>query len=300
MKNPVVMKFKKGDWRKYAVAVLVAAFCIAVLAGGLLDVAPEVVSFDNIELAGGEDDSLFLVATLRISGNNRIDAVLRELNYTLVLHDSSMARGCWWGDREIRNNEVSNFDLEIGVGSDDVPNWIDAFAAEDSLSILVEGSARVEALFSEIPVSFSSMEKISVNGILEMMLIREAFRLGLRVTDIQMPSFSLSGTRMDADIEISNSYPFPFTLKSGILELFISGGMLGRILLEEGEQILPGETQHRTVRLSLNHGGPLLSLLRTALERSLSYEISGDISLMVGTVDFSVPLERQGVFSLHE
>lgn len=180
-----------------------------------------------------------------------------------------------------------------------MPNWIDAFATEDSLNILVEGQAKVKAIFVEIPVAFRSMKKLCVEGVFEMMLIREAFRLDLRINGLSQPTIRLSGTTMDVGIEITNSYPFPLTVRSGILELFVSGGLLGRLFLEEGESIMPGETQERTVTLSLNHAGPLAGLFRTALERRVSYEIAGSISVAVGTVDFSLPVERQGIFSLH-
>ncbi len=254
---------------------------------------PRFVGIDNLEIIGGSNDSLNLLLTLNMDADIGVDAFLREMDYSLLAGDSAVAFGSWRGDLSVPTGEFQ-IDLPVIILEENIPYWIDAFSAEDSILLEVESEYTVEVLSFEYSSDFTESQNVLLDGFLEKLILREGLKLQPRIVRLDRPGFSLRNSSVDVELEFSNNYSFPITIVSYDFDFQVSNSSIGSISESSTCTISPGETVQQTTQISINNLSPFISAFNTLRNRELAYNLVGLIVVAIEDVQVELPVSENG------
>jgi LEA14-like dessication related protein len=289
--------------RKRVIYGIVIGVGFLVLAGVLIMAlfvpeAPEVVSLSGFELVGGDNDSLYLMVSLVLNSNTGLGTDMEEFRYTVFLDDTSAAGGSWSGSQYIPGEGEFTIDLPVGIDEEEIPLWLEALCNEDSIELGISCDLLVDTPLLNWNLHFDVEEKVWLFGLLDKLLLREAYRMSPWVTNIETPSIGLLSTRIDVTLSFRNSYPFPISITSVDLNFGAGGSTLGNLSSTESVLILPGEETELTVRLTGSYLSPVIAAIGIVRERELAYSLSGTVVVQVGSVEVSLPIKKEDSLSL--
>ena len=258
------------------------------------DMMPTIQEVREVTITGISKDTLSFNVRLLVKNGNDFEVNVHTIRAEMIYKDTAFGTSSFDAPVSIPSNTSSEIEFPVSICSRQIQRLFSG--GEDTLKILVKGTAIAATIFSETPVELEMEYALPLaaeilKGIEEDAVADKLFK----IENAYLKSMGLSHSVLSLEFSIVNHYGLDFTLKNYPNTISINGNNSGTGVLEAPIEVKEDNTVVRGVmEVTLNNLSSITSVFGSIFSGKLTYTTEGILELFLFGHTFSVPFRHTG------
>jgi len=258
------------------------------------EMMPTIQEVREVTLTSISEDTLSFKVRLLVKNGNDFEVSVHSIRAEMHYKDTAFGTTRYDAPISIPSNTSSEIEFPVTIAAQQIQRLLSS--GDDTLNILVKGTAIATTIFSETPVDLEMEYPLPLaaeilQGIEEDALTDKLFR----IENARLKSLGLSQSVLLLDFTVVNQYGLNFTLRNYPNTVSINGNNAGSGVLESPIEVMAGDSLIQgKMEVTLNNFSSITSVFGSIFSGKLTYTTEGILELLLFGHPFSVPFRHTG------
>jgi len=256
---------------------------------------PEVKRIVSNEIVKYENSTIFLLTKVEIHNPNIIPLNFEKISMFFDDKGKKYAEGVSVGQAFLAANKSQEVNFDVKIHLDSMSSeFINDFISKDSVKI----SCKVSGILGLLKIKITEKLEFALESKQLLEPLKKEFlkNTNFNVNAIKLLEADMNKIRLQVPVIIKNTFPFELKVTAIDIKMFSDASYKAKVgeVNDKTEIILQAEKETTIEKeLSINtiQGG--LSGLLKAVQREFDYYIMGNISVVFGKYELTVPLKEK-------